>query len=84
MNALASRLWEKSRPAVPLRSPQWSVPHGKGTPRPDPAFEWTPPAVPFKVKSDADLETLKKLAAMSPVYNTITNPTPVEIVIEKK
>lgn len=40
--------------------------------------------VTFTVKSDGDVETLKSLAAMSPVYNTITNPTPVEIVIRKK
>lgn len=37
--------------------------------------------VTFRVKSDADAAMLKKLAEMSPVYNTITRPTPVRIEI---
>jgi uncharacterized OsmC-like protein len=38
--------------------------------------------VKLKVKTDADAEKLKQLAMMSPVYNTIVNPTPVEITVE--
>lgn len=40
--------------------------------------------VKFKVKSDADMEKLKKLAAYSPVYNTITNGASVDIQLEPK
>lgn len=39
--------------------------------------------VTFKVDSDADEQLLKKLAQMSPVYNTITRPTKIEIGFEK-
>jgi uncharacterized OsmC-like protein len=39
--------------------------------------------VTFRVRSDADVETLRKLAQFSPVYNTITQPTKVEVRIEK-
>jgi len=40
--------------------------------------------VTFKVNTDADAEQLKKLAEMSPVYNTISKPTPIEIEIVKQ
>ncbi len=39
--------------------------------------------VKFRVKTDADVEKLKEFAAMSPVFNTVVNPTPVTIEIEK-
>lgn len=39
--------------------------------------------VTFRIKSDASAEQLAELARMSPVYNTVVNPTPVEIAIEK-
>lgn len=39
--------------------------------------------VKFRVRSDADAQKLKELAEMSPVFNTVTRPTPVEIEIEK-
>ena len=35
--------------------------------------------VQFKVKTDADEQTLREIASMSPVYNTIVNPTPVKV-----
>lgn len=38
--------------------------------------------VTFKVKSDATPEQLKELARMSPVFNTIHNPTPIEINVQ--
>ncbi len=37
----------------------------------------------FKVKSDASAEQLLELAKFSPVFDVITNPTPVTIEIEK-
>lgn len=40
--------------------------------------------VTLRVKSDADAETLKALAQYSPVFNTITNATPVEISVLKR
>ncbi|KPK13790.1 MAG: hypothetical protein AMJ67_16945 [Betaproteobacteria bacterium SG8_41] len=36
----------------------------------------------FKVKADASLETLKELAAFSPIYDTIVHGTPVSVEIE--
>ena len=39
--------------------------------------------VRMKVKSDAPAEKLAELSRYSPVYNTLVNPTPVEIIIEK-
>jgi uncharacterized OsmC-like protein len=39
--------------------------------------------VRMKVKSDAPAEKLADLSRYSPVYNTVVNPVPVEIVIEK-
>lgn len=38
--------------------------------------------VNFKVKSDADREKLEMLARKSPVFDVVTNPTPVKIQIE--
>jgi uncharacterized OsmC-like protein len=40
--------------------------------------------VKLRVKSEAEAQKLKELAAYSPVYNTLMNPTPVEIEIEKR
>lgn len=40
--------------------------------------------IKMKIKSDADAEKLQELAGFSPVYNTVTHATPVEIVIEKQ
>ena len=40
--------------------------------------------VQFKVKSDADAETLQELIKKSPVYDIVTNPVPVTISLEKK
>ena len=39
--------------------------------------------VTFKVKSDASEEQLRALSQFSPVFDIISNPTPVEIVFEK-
>jgi len=39
--------------------------------------------VKYKVKSDADAETLREFLALSPVLDIITNPTPVAIEVEK-
>lgn len=39
--------------------------------------------VKFKVKSDASEEQLRALAQFSPVFDMLTNPTPVSIEIEK-
>lgn len=39
--------------------------------------------VKMRVKSDAPAEKLAELAKFSPVYNTLTNPLPVEVAIEK-
>ncbi len=39
--------------------------------------------VAFKVKSDASAEQLEELARFSPVFDMISNPTPVSIRIEK-
>ena len=39
--------------------------------------------VNFKVKSDASEEQLAELAKFSPVFDIITNPTPVKITFEK-
>ena len=39
--------------------------------------------VKFKVKSDATEEQLRNLAQFSPVFDMITNPTPVKIEFEK-
>ena len=39
--------------------------------------------VKFKVKSDASEEQLRNLAQFSPVFDMITNPTPVKIEFEK-
>lgn len=39
--------------------------------------------VKIKVKSDASEEQLRELAQYSPVFDIISNPTPVSIVIEK-
>ena len=39
--------------------------------------------ITMKVKTDADAQKLKELAMFSPVYGTITRPTPVEIDIVK-
>lgn len=39
--------------------------------------------VKFKVKSDASEEQLRNLAMFSPVFDMITNPTPVKVTIEK-
>ena len=41
-------------------------------------------SVQFKVKSDADAETLQELIKKSPVYDIVTNPVPVTISLEKK
>jgi uncharacterized OsmC-like protein len=38
--------------------------------------------VNFKVKTDADREKLEELAMKSPVFDVVTNPTPVQINIE--
>ena len=38
----------------------------------------------FRVKSDASPEQLRELTYMSPVINTITQPTPIDIRVEKK
>lgn len=38
--------------------------------------------VNFKVKSDAEAEQLEELLKKSPVYDVVTNPTPVKITIE--
>ncbi len=40
--------------------------------------------VNFRVKSDADEETLKELAQFSPVFDTVSNGTKVELKFEKK
>jgi uncharacterized OsmC-like protein len=40
--------------------------------------------VTMRVKSDADADKLKALAQYSPVFNTITNPTEVEVNIVKQ
>ena len=41
--------------------------------------------VKFRVKTDeANLERLKRCAEFSPVYNTVTNPTHVEVSVEPK
>ena len=37
----------------------------------------------MKVKSEASAEQLKKLAMFSPVYDTVSNSLPVDLVIEK-
>lgn len=39
--------------------------------------------VTMKIASDAPAAQLKELAEMSPVYNTLTLPTPVKVTIEK-
>jgi uncharacterized OsmC-like protein len=39
--------------------------------------------VKMRVKSEAPVEKLAELARYSPVYNTIVNPVPVELTIEK-
>lgn len=38
--------------------------------------------VTFRVKSDATPEQLAELARMSPVFNTVNNPTPIEINVQ--
>ena len=41
--------------------------------------------VTFRVKADpADMETLRKLTAFSPVFNTLTNGTDVDVMVEPK
>lgn len=40
--------------------------------------------VKFKVKTDADEQKLLELMRMSPVYDVVTNPTPVRLSIEKQ
>lgn len=40
--------------------------------------------VTMKVKSDATAEQLKELAKFSPVFDIVSNPTPVNLVIEKQ
>lgn len=40
--------------------------------------------VKFKVKSEADEAKLLELAKKSPVFDVVTNPTPVKLVIEKQ
>jgi len=39
--------------------------------------------VRVRVKSDAPAEKLAELSRYSPVYNTLVNPVPVEVIIEK-
>ena len=39
--------------------------------------------VRFRVKSDASAETLAELAKLSPVFDTVSNPVPVEVSVEK-
>jgi uncharacterized OsmC-like protein len=39
--------------------------------------------VTFRVKSDAPAEKLRELAEFSPVYSTVSRPTPVTVTIEK-
>lgn len=39
--------------------------------------------VRFKVKSDADKEKLEELVKKSPVFDIVTNPTPVKVEVEK-
>lgn len=39
--------------------------------------------VKLRVKSDASADKLAELSKFSPVYNTISQPTPVEVVVEK-
>ena len=39
--------------------------------------------VKFKVKSDATEEEIEELVKMSPVYDTLTQPVPIKVVIEK-
>jgi uncharacterized OsmC-like protein len=39
--------------------------------------------VTFRVKSDAEEKQLRQFAQMSPVFNTITQPTKVELAFEK-
>ncbi len=38
----------------------------------------------IKVKTTENLDKLRELAKFSPVYNTLTNGTPVEINIQRK
>ncbi len=40
--------------------------------------------VTFKVKGDVSEEDIKELVQNSPVYDTITKPTPVRIIVEKE
>jgi uncharacterized OsmC-like protein len=40
--------------------------------------------VNFKVRSDASAEQLKELALFSPVFDTISSPVPVTVIVEKK
>jgi uncharacterized OsmC-like protein len=40
--------------------------------------------VTFKVKSDADPKELEELAKNSPVFDIVSNPTPVEVMVEKQ
>ncbi|MDX1471949.1 MAG: OsmC family peroxiredoxin, partial [Flavobacteriaceae bacterium] len=40
--------------------------------------------VNIKVKSDASAEQLEELARFSPVFDVVTNPTPVNLKIEKQ
>ena len=37
----------------------------------------------LKVKSDVPAEKLVEFAKLSPVYNTLANPVPIEMVVEK-
>jgi len=38
--------------------------------------------VNFRVKSDADIETLKPLSQMSPVYNRLKGSVPIKVSIQ--
>ena len=45
--------------------------------------EETPTSVKMRVKSDADVETLKSLTQYSPVYDIVSKSLPVEVSVEK-
>jgi uncharacterized OsmC-like protein len=40
--------------------------------------------ISFKVKSDADPKELEELAKNSPVFDVVSNPTPIKVTVEKQ